>query len=169
MAKLPSTFNHEEHEKMGDFSPIPAGEYLAMIVESELKMTKAATEANNPKLGQYVSLKFKIEGGDYDGRTIFTNLNIINPNQQAVEIANKELASICEALGLGPVDDTEELHGKPLVIRVSIKAETAQYPARNEIKGYAAADGFVPTSGKAPAGAARPARPAAAAKPTWKK
>lgn len=169
MAKLPSQFNHEEHEKIGDFTPIPRGEYLAQVVESEIKMTKKAKESGKPADGQFISLKFKIIQGESEGRILFTNLNIINPNQQAVEIANRELATICEAMGLGPIDETEELHGIPVVIRVEVSPETASQPARNEIKGYKSADGFVPEQpATRTAGAVAPSRPGVS-KPAWKK
>ena len=41
--------------------PIPAGKYQAVIIESEMKPTKAGT-------GQYLELKFQILEGEYKGR-----------------------------------------------------------------------------------------------------
>ena len=71
---------------------------------------------------------------------VFTNLNLVNPNQQAVEIAQRELASLCEACGLDEIEDSTELHGIPHYIKLAIKAADAQWPAKNIIKGYKAED-----------------------------
>ena len=129
MAMLPNVFNSEGKEKMG-FSVLPAGWYEAEIVKSEVKDTKAGT-------GKYLMLQFKIINHDeYNGRFIFTNLNLVNPNQTAVQIAEKELATICDACGTNVIEDSAELHDIPLGVKLTVKAETAQWPAKNEIKGY---------------------------------
>ena len=40
MALLPNKFNASKGEKLGSFTAIPAGTYLAQIVKSEMKDTK---------------------------------------------------------------------------------------------------------------------------------
>ncbi len=130
MALLPVKANTtDNNEGMADRSPIPAGTYLAHIVKSENKATKA-------KNGHYLSLQYKILQGKYKGRVVFSNLNLDNPNPIAVEIATKELNSICQALDMHGVEDSEELHQKPLGIKLIIRAGDAKYPASNEIGGY---------------------------------
>lgn len=131
MAQLPSVFNAKDSEKMGGFEPIPAGWYLAEVAKSEYKATKAKT-------GHYLSLQFKILDGEYKGRYLFNMLNLDNPNPTAVEISQKELASICEACGLDEIEDSTELHGIPVAVRVVIKDGNAGYPPKNEIKAYKA-------------------------------
>ena len=129
MAMLPNVFQAEKHDKMG-FSVLPAGWYPAEITKSEIKDNRAGT-------GKILKLQFKIiDHEEYKGRMVFANLNIIHQNQVAVEIAEKELATICEACGVGEVEDTDELHDIPLGIKLSIRPETAQWPETNEIKGY---------------------------------
>ncbi len=129
MARLLSQFNAKDNEKMGDFTPVPPAEYVAQIIESELKETKA-------KDGTRLVLKFQIMDGEFNGKTIYDSLNIQNKNSQTVEIAQKALASICEACGIDMLTDSEELHNKPMLISVSVKPATAQYSAQNQIKGY---------------------------------
>lgn len=149
MAMLPSVFNAADHEPMGDFTPIPEAEYLAQIIESEMK--KCGPNAKDPN-GMYLKLTFSIIHEKYKGRKLFTNLNLKNKNPQAEEIAGKELRSICDAVGAGQVQDSTVLHGKPMKINVVIKPKTEKYPASNEIKGYKRADGAAPTTpGQAPA------------------
>ena len=132
MAQLPSVFNSADHEAAGGFEPIPAGVYVAEIVKSEIKNTKDGT-------GKYISLQVKVIDGDHAKRLVFDNLNIVNKNQTAVEIANRVLKSIVVACDLGDdyqLEDTEDLHGTPIGIQVAIQEATAQWPAKNVIKRY---------------------------------
>ncbi len=129
MSMLPEVFNAKDNEKMGGFEAIPAGWYLAEIAKSEMKDTKAGT-------GKFLTCQLKILEGEYQGRYLFNLMNLVNPNQQTVEIAQKELASICEACGLDEIEDSTELHGIPMAVRVTLKEASEAWPAKNEIKGY---------------------------------
>lgn len=131
MAQLPSVFNAKENEKMGGFEPIPAAWYLLEIAKTEMKDTRAGT-------GKYLSIQFKVLEGEYAGRYLFGLLNLVNHNPVAVEIAQKELASICEACGIDELEDSTELHGIPIAGRVVIKEASGGYPPKNEIKAYKA-------------------------------
>ena len=137
MALLPSVFVPEETEDM-EFKPLKAGWYPAELVKSELKTTK-------DKKGKYLSFQFKVTEDANDesseGCFVFTNLNIVNANETAVKIAHSDLKAICEAVGHeGELEDTVDLHNIPLMIKVSYKPETPDWPAKNEIKGYKAYD-----------------------------
>ena len=137
MALLPSVFVPEETEDMS-FPVLKGGWYPAELVKSELKTT-------NDKTGKYLSFQFKIieDANDEksEGRFVFTNLNIVNKNETAVKIAHSDLKAICEAVGHeGELEDTVDLHNIPLMIKLSIKPETPQWPAKNEIKGFKAYD-----------------------------
>jgi hypothetical protein len=126
-------FNVADAPAGGGFDPIPAGRYNVVITDSDLCDTKAGD-------GQYIKLTFKVLEGDFSGRLIWSNLNINNPNEKAVEIAQRELAAICAAVGLPAIEeDTAELHGIPLSGMVKIKPEQGGYPASNTISGFKAA------------------------------
>lgn len=71
------------------FDPIPAGDYVAVIIESQMKATKAST-------GSYLQLEFEIIEGEYKGRHPWARLNLNNPNETAVKIARGELSAICK-------------------------------------------------------------------------
>ena len=134
MPLLPQVANTEgNNETQEDRSPIPAGDYMMHLVKSEFKPTKAKT-------GHYLACQFKVLEGDYKGRVVFTNLNLDNPNPVAVEIANKELNSICSACGKEGVEDSDELLNIPLVVSVKVTPGDANWPPSNEITGYASAD-----------------------------
>jgi len=130
-------FNAAEAEEMDDFSPIPADDYVAAIVESEMCETAAKT-------GHYLKLRFSVLEGPFANRTLFANLNLDNPNQTAVDIARSELKSICTALGKGDavINDSEELHDQPLMIKVVIEDRKDKPGEKsNRIKKYSAVGG----------------------------
>ena len=107
MAQL--NFNTEGIEIMEDFSPLPKGYYKAVIVSSEIKTAQSGK-------GQYLSLEFEIIEGKYSNRKIFSNLNIRHTNEVAQQIGQRELATICRAVGKNTIQDSSELHMKPMMV-----------------------------------------------------
>lgn len=128
MADL-SGFNAAEVEPQGSFEPIPAGWYTAMVTDSEFKPTKNGT-------GEYLQLRIDIIEGDYENRVLFDRLNLNNPNQTAVEIAQRQLSAICRAVGVMTPQDSNDLHDKPLKVKVGIRPAGNGYEASNEVKAY---------------------------------
>lgn len=129
MAQLPNVFNAKDSDKMSGFEPIPAAWYLAEMTKSEYKQ-------NSAKTGHFLNCQVKVLEGEHKGRLVFVLMNLDNPSTTAVEIAQKELASICEACGIDELEDSTELHGIPMAIRVIIKPASGGYPPKNEIKAY---------------------------------
>ena len=148
MADL-SGFNAESVEPQGDFEPIPAGWVTCMITESEMKPTKTGT-------GEYLQLRLDVIEGDYEGRVLFSRLNLKNPNQTAVEIAQRELSAICRAVGVMQPKDSSDLHDKPLRVKVAIRPAGNGYEASNEVKAYEAVQSGAGTV--APAASGGPAK-----------
>lgn len=108
---------------------IPAGWYNAMIDDSELKPTKDGQ-------GAYLQVRFTVIDGQYVNRKVFKRLNIRNNNPQAQEIAFRELSAICHAVGRLQVNDSQELHGLPMKIKVKVRPASGDYEASNDISGY---------------------------------
>jgi len=151
MADL-SGFNAEEIEVSTSYDPVPPGWYPAVITESEMRETRAGT-------GQYLALTLELVDCAYAGRRVWTNLNLHNPNPKAVEIAQRDLASICRAIGIMQPRDSEDLHFRKLEVKLAIQRDNHD---RNECKGYRAVEGAAPAASK----------PAAAPKtstPPWKR
>lgn len=143
----------------GNFDPLPAGWYTATIAAAELKDTKAGT-------GKYISVRFDVTGPTHQGRVVFTNLNISNPNPKAEEIGRQQLGDIARAIGLRTVSDTDQLIGGNLTIKVSVK-DDPQYGKSNEVKGFKAIEGSAPPA--AASSAPAPSASAATNKPPWAK
>jgi len=124
-----SGFNANDVEPAGDFTPIPAGDYTAIITDSEEKATKAGT-------GAYLKLTFQVVDGEYKGRNLWALLNLKNPNETAVKIAQGELSSICRAVNVLEPKDSLDLHGIPLTITVGVKNREDTGEPQNVIKKY---------------------------------
>ncbi len=123
-------FNANEVDPATSFDPIPAGKYLAVITESEMKATKAGT-------GEYLQLTFQIIEGEFKNRLLWARLNLNNSNATTVKIARAELSAICHAVGVLAPKDSVELHNLPLVITVKLKKREDTGEMTNEVKGYA--------------------------------
>jgi len=162
MARLPSAFNASESEKLGDFTPIDAGVYPAQIVKSEMKPTQSGD-------GAYLQLEFEVLEGQFVGRKLWARLNLTNKNPVTVEIAQKTLATICECLEVEILEDSEQLHGKPMLINVIVKPAQAQYAAQNDIKGYSKYDGAAPVNPTVAKPEAAPGNGSGSKNPPWKK
>lgn len=140
---------------------IPPGWYVARITEATVKMTKAGT-------GKYVAVRYDITGPTHQGRVVFGNLNISNPNPTAEKIGREQLSDLMRSLGLPTLQDTDQLIGGICQIKIGVEAGEGQYKDRNEIKGWKVADGPKPAS--MPAWAQDEPKPSAGPKtPPWKK
>lgn len=129
------------------YDPLPAGDYEMMITASASKPTKSGN-------GSYLELEMQVISGEHSGRRHWERLNLDNPSQQTVKIAQEQLARLCMALHLDNVEDSVEMHDTPFVAEVGIDKKD---PTRNVIWNYRAAVD-APAAKPAP-----PARPAPAA------
>jgi hypothetical protein len=137
--------------------PIPAGKYIAVITETEMKPTKAGG-------GKYLQATFQIIDGEYKGRLVWARLNLENKSEMTVKIARGELSAICRAVGVMAPKDSIELHNIPLEINVGLKKRDDNGEFTNVIKGYSKKSG----NGGGGGGAAG-ARVPAGGTPPWKR
>ncbi len=151
MADL-SGFNADNIEPARDFELLPAGDYKVTIVSTERKPTKAGT-------GHYLEMRMDVIEGPSKGRVLFERLNLWNPNEVAVKIAQQQLAALCRAVGISTPEDSSEFCNKPICATVKIDKGRDGYGDSNGIKTYKAIADCKAAS--APAPAASPAAPQA--------
>ena len=70
-----------------NFEPLPAGWYDATISSAEIVPTKMGN-------GKYIKIRYNINGPTHQGRVVFGNLNVRNPNPKAEEIGRQQLGEI---------------------------------------------------------------------------
>lgn len=133
-----------------EFTPLPAGWYLATIHSAEVKATKAGN-------GQYIKLRYDIVGGEHASRVVFGNLNTKNASEKAQEIGRQQLGELMRAIGLPTIQDTDQLVGGVLEIKLSVR-DDPQWGVSNEVKGFRASNHSAPAA----------AAPKVAANAPWK-
>ncbi len=153
-----------------NFDPLPAGWYQSKVTDAELKTTKAGT-------GQYISVRHDILGPTHQGRVVYGNLNISNPNPKAEAIGHQQLGDLMRAIGVAQVTDTDQLIGGNCEIKLSI-SKSDQYGDSNDVKAWKAMAGgqmpqAQPMQAQQPMQAAQPQQPqqppavAPGATPPW--
>lgn len=172
MASFGTTFDATQVEPNSPYEILPAGKYLVQIIASEMRPTKDGT-------GQYLYLELDVLEGVHAGRKLFDRLNLVNPNPEAVQIAQRTLSAICRAAGTLQVTDSEQLHLIPLIADVRVRPPKGEYGESNSIRylprtgtpGAATPQGYAPrpTPNASPATPAPAAATAAANGLPWKR
>ena len=110
------------------FDVLPAGEYDAVIVTSTVEQTSKGD-------GKYLKLELQVLNGEFQNRKVWDRLNLWNPSAKATEIARGTLSALCRSIGVLQPQDSSDLHGKPLRIKVTVR-KSDEYGDQNEIKAY---------------------------------
>ena len=123
---------------------LPLGCHLFEITSAEVSETKAGGN------GMLVLNVLIIEGPNA-GVTGAYRLNMWHSNPQTVEIAKRQLSSICHVTGRLQLNDTSDLHGARFIGKV-VKQKVA--PGQED-KGYTEIKGVYDTAGVGPMGQGR--------------
>lgn len=147
MAFLGQQFNTDELPEGRGFEPLPPGWYDAEIIKAEVKPTKAGD-------GTRLNVQYKITGspdGKYIGRVVFGAMNIeLSRSPKAEEIGRQQLGDLLKAIGIPAIEDSDELVGYAVRIRLKIREQEGFEPS-NEPSGWKPV-------GDAPAAPQRPAQ-----------
>ena len=135
---------------------VPAGWYNVIIEHSEVVPTAAGT-------GTILKLRYSIVDGEFKGRKIFGQLNIVNPSPMAQEIAQKQLSAICHAVNVIQCNDSQQLHNIPFKVKLKItpggtkdQHTGEKYDDKNEVTGWEKSSTNVGVSGGSAPGATPP-------------
>ena len=155
MVALGGTYEADPNNVQGDYTPLPPGDYKVHVIDSDMK-------DNSAKTGSYLQLELEVLEGEHQGRRVFDRLNLDNPNQQAVDIAQRTLNAICVATGKMAISDSSELHNVPMIAVLKVDPARGDYGPSNSVRTYK------------PAGAATPAQQQTApsgggSAPPWKR
>ncbi len=146
----------------GQMGALPAGWVVVAMTASEIVPTQAEGGAR---------LKVTLDVLEPEwakGRKVFEGFNIRNANPVAQEIAYKQLSAVCHAVGILQVQDSEQLHGRPMKVKLKVvppvyedDGVTVKYADKNEVVAWKPVNEAVelikqPASGGAPAGNQQP-------------
>lgn len=169
-------FDPNAHVPSTAFDPLPIGWYAMQIIDSEMKQTQSG--------GQMLVLTFEIIEAlhpEHKGRRVWDRLNVVNASEKAQSIAASQLSSICKAIGqVSTLTDSEQLHHRPMAVKLKIEAASGNYDAQNKPGGYdAVTSRFAMANAPTPPASIPPAAPpgvpqatpapaaAASATPPW--
>lgn len=145
-------FNPNDHEKQAPLEALPDGWYRAMISETVEKENSKGT-------GAYLGLTWKVTRPEaHAGRKVWQTINLRHQNAKVVEIAQSELATVCDAIGItGPLQSAAELRNRECYIYV--RTTKSKGDSRTEIKGVVARppEGAQPAPDTAPQEPTQPA------------
>jgi len=146
-------------KRESNYELLPAGWYTAQVTESDIVALKSGN-------GRAIKLTFDVLTEGYRGRKVWAQLNVQHTNPQAEQIAQQQLRELCDSIGIVRMQDTVELHNKPVQIKIKIrKSDNPQYEDSNDITGFKPAGAGQPQVGAVPPRAAAPANAPAAAAP----
>lgn len=130
MGNLSDIIEDREVSPIGTYEPI-AGTFRAHVIQADVVNTKSGT-------GKMLKTTHEILEGEHQGRRIFTNFNIVNPNPKAQAIGRGELSALAQACGLPPgiPADSSDLLGREHWIVVKIEPGSGDYGPKSEISQF---------------------------------
>jgi hypothetical protein len=97
----------------GNYDPIPDGDYTLKAIDAEEKETA--------KGGTMIKAKYEVVDGEYAGRWIWHNFNVVNASATAQNIGRGQLKAWATACGKPDADDTDKLLDKKLGVEGAIR------------------------------------------------
>jgi hypothetical protein len=158
-------------KRESNYELLPAGWYTAQVTESEIVKLNSGN-------GSALKLTIEVLQDGYRGRKVWARLNVQHSNPKAETIAQQQLRELCDSIGVVRMQDTTELHNKPMCVKVKIrKDDTGNYEDQNEVTGFkpASAGASAPSAGgiarpqSAPASAPSAAAAPGGSTPPWAK
>lgn len=139
MAKLSGVlgtpFDSSAVEPREDFTGelLPAGTYVVEILDAEIKAAKSGN-------GTLLKIDHQvIDPEKYAKRRLWKQINIQHTNAQAEQIGRSELSGLCRAIGVPVLDESDDLIGKVVKVKVGIRKGKDGYADQNEIRSYESA------------------------------
>src|SRR5215472_19254380 len=125
---LDEAFNTQTEEGTPNFQPLPAGNYVATIVDAKVGPLKSGK-------GQAVLLKWEVQGGANQGRLIFDRVIVAHESAEAMKFGRRKLKDVADACGVkGSITDLTVLLNKPCSVYVKIEQDDAgEYPPKNQV------------------------------------
>lgn len=127
------SFNAGEVEYKSQYDLLPSGQYTAVIAKGEKKTSQSQNE--------YLSFEWEIIEGEYTGRKLFANYNVYHHDPKVRQIAQNDMAGICQAINVLRPQGVEELCNKPMIIEVGSRTDKTTKETKNIIKKYIPAGG----------------------------
>lgn len=128
MANLGMTF---------DPNSVPAADLMPVGVPTLVQIVDSNVVPTKDGNGMILKLNIKVLGGERAGAMHFEQLNIVNRNPTAANIAQRALKNLCAAVGLhSPVQDSIVLHNKPFLATFATQEGKNGFKDKSTISKY---------------------------------
>ncbi len=122
-------FNADEQETLPPAGAWTPAKQRVTVEGADVKQTKSGE-------GTYVEIQFRAMEGPNENRVHWERYNISNPNPEAERIAKASFASLCLALGVPKVTDTDQLIGRQCVIETNVANRKDTGEPQTRVRGY---------------------------------
>lgn len=95
-------------------SVLPSGAYKGRIIDTQWRTPRSGD-------GKFLQAGIQISEGEHEGRIVFARFHLKSAVAATVMIAQRDLASLCAAIGISALKDSEQLHDKPLTVVLGVK------------------------------------------------
>lgn len=114
----------------GDFEVLPKGRYKQQLTMIEVKQSDSGAVM--------VSLESEILEPVYEGRKVWTSINIVKKDGSINTIGNGQISALAKACGKSSIPNDEQvLLGIPHVASIAVEKGTAEYPNdKNKMVGF---------------------------------
>lgn len=113
------------HDAVDTSDVIPEGRYRAIISGCGIKTSKAGA--------RYISIEFTMLNPEVNSRKHWENINLFHDKADVRSVAQKSLAKVCRAVGLGELQDTSQLLKKRCMVTLAV-GEDGNGDKRNRLK-----------------------------------
>lgn len=86
--------------------------------------------------GRLLKQMWSVVDGPHKGAKIFVNLNLWHINEDTAKSAWSDIAAQMAALGMTQLNDTREMHNRPLRALVGVKAASGGYEESNRVRAW---------------------------------
>jgi len=125
-------FDTHSVEAQTDFDIIPAGKYPVIVEKAEVKATKKQN-------GHGIAISMKVLDGPHKGKSLQDWINIDHRDSpQCVEIGQRCLAALGQAIGLTAVSDTTQLLNQAVIAHIRVKDN------QNNVRTYSSVQQYSP-------------------------
>lgn len=127
-------FETADYEAPMDFEIIPEGTEVRMkCTEAEEKETSSG--------GTMIAATFQIVEGEYKGRKVWTNFNVVNKSEKAQNFGRRMVSGWARACGKPNANDTDQLLEKPFWCKLGIEKGSGPYKDKNIISSFLMPEG----------------------------
>jgi hypothetical protein len=128
MAKFGFDPSEVDVNAQGSFEPMEPGDYVLKATGCEEKNTKAGG-------GVYIAATFEVAEGEFKGRKVWMNFNIVNKSEKAQSIGRQQLVAWATAAGKANATDTDHLIDRKFTCTLGIETQEGFKPS-NVIKSF---------------------------------